>query len=168
MRGSKRDLQLFPGHCLHTTIVCYLLPPLPPPLSPLHLPSFSCPIPQSALSFPFSCSLPKQAFHDHGKGRNQRGFCHHPYLSRHCLRIPLHLASLGELSVRAQCHDMVAMWALRPHQQTWTWLPSQPTGNNVRGWLLVRSSAAMSWWRVPEFPKMHDLNRTVRMKEAQL
>ncbi|KAK2512809.1 hypothetical protein Q9233_016095 [Columba guinea] len=49
-----------------------------------------------------------QASHDRDKGRNECGFCYHPYPSRCCLQIPLHLASSGEASVQAQCHDRVA------------------------------------------------------------
>lgn len=77
--------------------------------------------------------------------------------------------------VRCQCKPSAmigwhraAMWALRPHQQAWTWLPSQPTGKRTRGWLLVRSSMAMSCWWVHGFPKMYDLNESVHMKGAQL
>lgn len=61
-----------------------------------------------------------------------------------------------------------ATWALRPHQQSWTWLPSQPTSKRTQDWLLVRSSMAMSCWWVPGFPKMYDLNGTVHVEGAQL
>lgn len=43
VRGHKRDLQLFLGHFFHTVICCPLAL-LPPSLSLLHLPSFSCPL----------------------------------------------------------------------------------------------------------------------------
>jgi len=55
------------------------------------------------------------------------------------------------------------MWALRPHQQAQTQLPSQPTSNRV----LVRSSTAMSWRWVPVC-FFHDLNGTAHTEEAQL
>lgn len=61
-----------------------------------------------------------------------------------------------------------AMWALKPCQQAWTQLPRQPTSSRVWSWLLVRCSMVMSWWWVPGFPKMPDLDRTVHMREAQL
>lgn len=165
-RGPKRDLQLFPGHCLHTTIVCYLLPPLlPPSSSPLHLPSSPAPLPKllllCPLAAPFLNSLPATTT----RAETNVAFAAVPTRAdaarrSHCT---LQVRVRGQW---AQCHDLVALGtALRPHQPAWTRLPSQPTGHRARGCLLGRRT--LSWWWVPGFPKMCDLDETARMKETQ-